>query len=126
MRILQENTTNENSNYTDTNSTIINNTETNSTASSEIMSNISENTGKSNTTYLSLKDKKNISAQNCHKYEIDKKNKSIELKLDDLVNLSHILITEKEVNFDECSSDAFKSCSSQSNYCICIFFTFKK
>jgi len=73
----------------------------------------------SNITYMSLKDKKNLTGTNCHKYVIDKKFKSVELELKKLQNVDHVLISEVEVGFNVCNAEVFRTCSDKSHYCIC-------
>lgn len=105
---LTNNTSNENaSNISENNS---NESNTSTATKKEIL----------NTTYLKIKDKIKIIKENCHEYIIDKDYKSIELQLDDLKNVTHILISEFKVEFQSCDPAAFKRCSNKSHYCICI------
>ena len=96
----------------------------NKTNSNASQSNISQESTQnlSNITYMSLKDKKNLTGTNCHQYVIDKKYKSVDLELKKLKNVDHVLISEVEVEFNVCNPDVFKTCSDKSHYCICYFF----
>lgn len=137
-RLLQEdNSSNINETLSDngTNTGNENNSGTSNNTSIENFSNISDNNSNNsnesntsnatkkeilNSTYLKIKDKVKIVKENCHEYIIDKDYKSIELQLDDLKNVTHILISEFEVEFKSCDFSAFKGCSNKSHYCICI------
>lgn len=124
--LQEENTVTDLSNDTNTNSTINennSNSSTNNSETNETKKNSTENNYVLNSTSLKLKQKTKIIKENCHKYIIDKDYKSIQLEFDDLKNVSHILISEFEVEFNNsCNPDSFKQCSNKSNYCICIFF----
>lgn len=65
---------------------------------------------------LNMSEKSDIMGAKCIKYEILSNYSSFKIELDDLKNVTDIIVSEKNLSFSECKQESFQTCN-QSSYC---------